>query len=116
MKSKETQIGQNSSNRPVLSYGMRYPCNTVTWWRQWTGHAGIYWSVLILLLVASLWLGVGISNRHCLWYPRGGKKEIVGVCIQRSSLWKHVNVLHLSENMCLDPNDPQSVEFLKVAH
>ena len=43
--------------------------------------------------------------------PRGNKEEIIGACIQRSPLWHHVNVLHLTKNMRIDPHDPQSTWF-----
>ena len=34
--------------------------------------------------------------------PRGNKKHIVGASIQRSHMWHHVEVLHLTENMHVD--------------
>ena len=43
--------------------------------------------------------------------PRGNKEQIVGASIQRSHLWHHVEVLHLTENMRVDPHDPQSAQF-----
>jgi hypothetical protein len=43
--------------------------------------------------------------------PRGNKEEIVGASIQRSPLWRHVKVLHLTQNMRVDPQDPQSAQF-----
>jgi hypothetical protein len=49
----------------------------------------------------------------------GSKEEIVAACLQASSLWRHVEVLRLTENMRVDQNDPESVQFsqwlLKVA-
>ena len=42
---------------------------------------------------------------------KGNKEEIVGACIQRSPLWHCVKALHLTENMCVDPHDPQSAWF-----
>jgi hypothetical protein len=38
--------------------------------------------------------------------PKGNKEEIVGASIQRSRLWHHVQVLHLTENMRVDHHDP----------
>ena len=32
--------------------------------------------------------------------PRGNKEQIVGASIQRSHLWHHDEVHHLTENMC----------------
>jgi len=44
--------------------------------------------------------------------PKGKKKEqIVGASIQRSHLWHHVKVLHLTQNIHVDPHDPQSIQF-----
>ena len=43
--------------------------------------------------------------------PKGNKEEIIGACIQRSPLWYHVNILHLTKNMCVDPEDPHSTWF-----
>ena len=43
--------------------------------------------------------------------PRGTKEDIVGASIQRSVLWRHIKVLHLTENMRVDPTDHQSKEF-----
>ena len=43
--------------------------------------------------------------------PNGTKEQIVGACIQRSQLWRHIKVLHLTENMQVDPNDQQSAQF-----
>ena len=43
--------------------------------------------------------------------PKGTKEQIIGACIQRSRLWRHIKVLHLIENMQVDPNDEQSAQF-----
>ena len=43
--------------------------------------------------------------------PRGKREYIVGACLQKSYLWRHINILHLTENMQVDLTDPQSVEF-----
>jgi hypothetical protein len=43
--------------------------------------------------------------------PKGSKEEIVGACLQRSFLWPKIKVLHLTENMRVDRNDPQSARF-----
>lgn len=52
--------------------------------------------------------------------PKGTKEDIIGASIQRSTLWRHVEILHLTENMRVNANDPQSTEFarwlLKVGH
>jgi hypothetical protein len=45
--------------------------------------------------------------------PKGSKEDIIAACIQRSFLWHKVKVLHLKENMRVDPADPSSVEFAK---
>ena len=37
--------------------------------------------------------------------PKGTKGQIIGACIQRSQLWRHINVLHSTENMRVNPND-----------
>ena len=37
--------------------------------------------------------------------PKGTKEQIIGACIQRSQLWRHIKVLHLTENIQVDPND-----------
>ena len=37
----------------------------------------------------------------------------MGASIQRSYLWHHVEVFHLTENMCVDPHDPQSAQFVQ---
>ena len=43
--------------------------------------------------------------------PKGTKEQIIRACIQRSQLWRHNKVLHLIENMQVDPNDQQSPQF-----
>ena len=43
--------------------------------------------------------------------PKGSKEEIVGACLQRSFLWPKIKVCHLTENMRLDRNDPESARF-----
>jgi hypothetical protein len=35
----------------------------------------------------------------------------VGVCLERSFLWPKIKVCHLTENMCVDRNDPESARF-----
>jgi len=42
---------------------------------------------------------------------KGSKEDIVSACIQRSPLWQHVTVLHLTENMRVDQSNPDSMEF-----
>ena len=42
--------------------------------------------------------------------PKGTKEQIIGTCIQRSWLWRHIKVLHLTENMRVDPNDQESAQ------
>ena len=42
---------------------------------------------------------------------KGTKEQIIRACIQRSRLWRHIKVLHLIENMQVDPNDEQSTQF-----
>jgi len=37
----------------------------------------------------------------------GSREETVGASIQNSYLWPHVKVLHLTENMWVDSNDPE---------
>ena len=39
------------------------------------------------------------------------KEDIIGACLQRSILWQKIKVLHLTENMRVDRNDPQSTRF-----
>ena len=43
--------------------------------------------------------------------PKGTKEDIIGACLQRSILWQKIKVLHLTENMRVDRNDPQSTGF-----
>ena len=43
--------------------------------------------------------------------PNGTKEGIIGACLQRSILWQKIKVLHLTENMRVDRNDPQSTRF-----
>jgi hypothetical protein len=51
--------------------------------------------------------------------PRGSCEDIIGATIQRSHLWKDVQILHLTQNMRLN-NDPDSQVFaqwlLDVGH
>jgi hypothetical protein len=42
---------------------------------------------------------------------KGSKEDIIGACIQRSPLWQEVKGLHLTENMRVHWNDPQSAQF-----
>jgi len=52
--------------------------------------------------------------------PKGSKEDIVAACVKRSPLWHSVNTLHLTENMCVDRSNPDSVQFanwlLDVGH
>ena len=43
--------------------------------------------------------------------PKDSKEEIVGATLQRSFLWPKITVPHLTENMHVDQNDPQSAMF-----
>ena len=43
--------------------------------------------------------------------PKGTKEQLIGACIQRPWLWRHIKVLQLTENMQVDPNDQQSAQF-----
>jgi PIF1-like helicase len=43
--------------------------------------------------------------------PKGSKELIVGACLQRSFLWPKIKVCHLTENMHVDRNDPESARF-----
>jgi PIF1-like helicase len=43
--------------------------------------------------------------------PKGSKEQIVGACLQRSFLWPKIMVFHLTENMHVDRNDPESARF-----
>ena len=43
--------------------------------------------------------------------PRDTKEHIIGACLQRSMLRQKIRVLHLTENMRVDRNDPQSTRF-----
>ena len=42
--------------------------------------------------------------------PRAGREQIVDASLQRSRLWRHVEVLHLRQNMLLD-QDPENADF-----
>lgn len=50
---------------------------------------------------------------------RGSREDIVGACLQRSTLWEHIEILRLTQNMRLR-NDPSSADFaqwlLDVGH
>ena len=41
----------------------------------------------------------------------GNREDIVNACLQKSPLWRHVKILHLTENMCVEQDDPQSIQF-----
>ena len=43
--------------------------------------------------------------------PKGTKDDIIEACLQRSILWQKIKVIHLTENMRVDRNDPQSTRF-----
>ena len=34
--------------------------------------------------------------------PRGSRAQIVNASLHKSRIWRHVEVLHLTQNMCLD--------------
>jgi len=53
----------------------------------------------------------GDFNKLCQLSQGGKKEDIVGACLQKSYLWRHIKVLHLTENMHVDPTDPQNVGF-----
>ena len=54
----------------------------------------------------------GDFQQTLLVVPKGSMEEIVAACIQRSPLWHpYVTVLHLTENMCVDRSNPDSVQF-----
>jgi hypothetical protein len=42
---------------------------------------------------------------------KGNQAQIVGICMQRSTLWQQIQVLKLTENMCLNTADEQEREF-----
>ncbi|KAF6149376.1 hypothetical protein GIB67_016914 [Kingdonia uniflora] len=44
--------------------------------------------------------------------PKGARKHIVAASLRRLSLWKHVRVLSLVENMCLDYANPDNTLFV----
>jgi hypothetical protein len=43
--------------------------------------------------------------------PKGSREDIVGASLQQSYLWPQVQVMHLTENMRVERNDPQSTAF-----
>jgi predicted alpha/beta hydrolase family esterase len=43
--------------------------------------------------------------------PHGRKEDIVAACIQKSHLWQHVHVMHLTHNMRVEHNAPESLRF-----
>ncbi|HEV7738154.1 MAG TPA: AAA family ATPase [Chlamydiales bacterium] len=43
--------------------------------------------------------------------PKGRKEDIVAACLQKSYLWQQVKVLHLTENMRVERNNPESIIF-----
>jgi hypothetical protein len=45
--------------------------------------------------------------------PHGKKEDIVAACIQKSYLWQHVHVMHLTHNMRVEQNAPESVQFAR---
>jgi hypothetical protein len=51
---------------------------------------------------------------------KGGRADIVGACMQRSILWRSMQVLHLTENMCLQTANEEEKWFaqwqLEVGH
>jgi hypothetical protein len=44
---------------------------------------------------------------------RGSRAKTVGSCIQHSSLWRDITVLHLCQNMCLNTNIEAERDFAK---
>ena len=47
---------------------------------------------------------------------KGSRPQIVGACIQRSSIWRHLQILNLTINMCLQAaQDPEERGVCKVA-
>ena len=51
---------------------------------------------------------------------KGGREQIVGQCLQRSRLWKDIEILTLKTNMCLENSTEEEKEFaqwlLDVGH
>ena len=46
---------------------------------------------------------------------KGSRGQTVGACIQCSTLWSSINVLHLRQNMCLNTAIPLEREFAVAA-
>lgn len=60
--------------------------------------------------ITTVWSG---DPRQCLpVVPRGTRQEIIGATIMKSTLWREVKILHLTQNMRLDIA-PEDVIFAK---
>ena len=46
---------------------------------------------------------------------KGSRGQTVGTCIQCSTLWSSITVLHLCQNMCLNTAIPLEREFAVAA-
>ena len=44
---------------------------------------------------------------------KGSRAQVVGACMQRSSLWRHITVLHLHQNMRLNTHIEEEANFAK---
>ena len=44
---------------------------------------------------------------------KGNRAQTVGVCLQRSSIWRNIKVLKLTQNMRLNQDDPAQAAFAK---
>ena len=51
---------------------------------------------------------------------KDSRAQVVGACMQQSNLWRHISVLHLHQNMCLDTHIEEEANFarwqLQVGH
>ena len=65
------------------------------------------------LLFGGITVAFGGDFQQTLSIIPKGTKEIIGACIQRSQLWRHIKVLHLTENMQIDPSNQQSTQFIQ---
>ncbi|XP_026433790.1 ATP-dependent DNA helicase PIF1-like [Papaver somniferum] len=45
--------------------------------------------------------------------PNGGREEVLGACVQKSSLWDNMTVLTLDQNKRLDQCQPENIDFAK---